>query len=64
MKKNPALILKKEIVHVLFCVFQTNSNKAVDIFCTLSEWIRNIQMIQCFSTIKIWMSNGMVKSKD
>ena len=48
IKKQLALIL----VHVLFCVFQTNLNKAVNIFCTPSEWIRNIQMIQCFSTIK------------
>ena len=48
IKKQLALVL----VHVLFCVFQTNLNKAVNIFCTPSEWIRNIQMIQCFSTIK------------
>ena len=41
----------KEIVHVLFCVFQTNQNKTVNILCTLSEWIRNVQMIQYFSNI-------------
>ena len=41
----------KEIVRVLFCVFQTNQNKAVNILCTLSEWIRNVQMIQYFSNI-------------
>ena len=35
----------------LFCVFQINLNKAVNIFCTLPEWIRNIQMMQCFSTV-------------
>ena len=54
IKKHLTLVLKK-IVHVLFCVFQTHLNKAVNIFCTLSEWIRNVQMIQCFSTVKILM---------
>ena len=54
IKKHPALVLKKS-VHVLFYVFQTNLNKAVDILCKLSEWIRNIQIIECFNTIKTWM---------
>ena len=40
----------KKFVHVLFYVFQTNLNKAVDILCKLSEWIRNIQMIKYFNT--------------
>ena len=30
---------------VLFCVFQTNFNKAVNIFCKLPEMIKNLQMI-------------------
>ena len=30
---------------VLFCLFQTNSNKAVDILSKLSEWVRNIYTI-------------------
>ena len=47
--------IKKHLVHVLFCVFQTKLNKAVNILCTLSEWMRNVQVIQCFSTIKAWM---------
>ena len=38
----------KEIVHVFFCVFKTNLNKVVNIFCTQSEWIGNAQMIQKF----------------
>ena len=54
IKKNLALVLTK-IVYVVFCVFSTNLNEAVNIFCTLPEWIRKIQMIQCFSTIKTWM---------
>ena len=45
----------KKIVHILFCVFQTKLNKAVNIFCRLPEWIRNVQMIPGFSTIKTWM---------
>ena len=45
----------KEIVHLLFCAFQTKLNKAVNIFCGLPEWIRNVQMISGFSTIKSWM---------
>ena len=36
---------KKKIVHLLFCVFQTKLNKAVNILCRLPEWIRNVQMI-------------------
>ena len=54
IKKHLPLVLKK-IVPVLFYVFQINLNKAVDILCKLSEWIRNIQMIECFNTIKTWM---------
>ena len=42
IQKHLALALKK-IAHVLFCVFQANLNKAVNIFFTLSAWIRNIQ---------------------
>ena len=45
----------KKFVRVLFCVFQTNSNKAVDILSKLSEWIKNIQMMQFFNAIKTWM---------
>ena len=44
----------KKFVHVLFYVFQINLNKAVDILCKRSEWIRNIQMIY-FNTKKTWM---------
>ena len=54
IKKHLTLALIK-IVHVLLCVFQTNLNKAVKIFYTLSEWIRNVRMIQCFSTVKTWL---------
>ena len=54
IKKHLALVLKKNVA-VLFCVFETNLNKEVDIICKLSEWIRNIQMIHCFNTIKTWM---------
>ena len=42
----------KKCVHVIFYVFQTNVNKAVDILCKLSEWIRNTQMIEYFNTEK------------
>ena len=42
----------QEFVHVLFCVFQTNLNKAANIFCTLPEMIRNIQMILPWLTQK------------
>ena len=45
----------KKFGHVLFCVFQTNLKKAVNIRSNFSEWIRNIQMIQCFNTLKTWM---------
>ena len=54
IKKQLTLVLKK-ICPLLFWVFQTNLNNAVNIFCTPPEWIRNIQMIQFFSTIKTWM---------
>ena len=54
MKKHLVLVLKKNVC-ALFCVFQTNLNKAVDTLCKLSEWTRNIKMIQCFNTIKAWM---------
>ena len=49
--------IKKHLVLVLknICVFQTNLNKVVNIFCTLLEWIRNIKMVQCYSTTKTWM---------
>ena len=40
----------KKIVHLLFCVFQTKLNNAVNIFYRLQEWIRNVQMIPGFST--------------
>ena len=40
----------KKIVHLLFCVFQTKLNNAVNNFCRLQEWIRNVQMIPGFST--------------
>ena len=32
----------RKALHVLFCVFETKLNKAVDILSKLSEWIRNI----------------------
>ena len=54
MKKHLVLVLKKNVC-ALFCVFQTNLNKAVDTLCKLSEWTRNIKMMQCFNTIKAWM---------
>ena len=44
----------KKIVHLLFCVFQTKLNNAVNIFCRLQEWIRNVQMIPGFSTRLGW----------
>ena len=55
INKHLALLLKKKIVHVLFYVFQTNLNKAINIFCKLSEWMRNMQMIEYFNTKKTWM---------
>ena len=45
----------KKIVYLLFCVFQTKLHKAVNIFCGLPEWIKNVQMIPGFSTIKTWI---------
>ena len=39
----------KEIVHVVFCILQINLYKALNIFCTLPKWIRNIP------NIKTWM---------
>ena len=65
-KKHFALALKK-IVHLLFCVFRTELNKAVNIFCRLTEWIRNVQMIPGFST-RLGRERGqkscMANSKD
>ena len=52
----------KKIAYLLFCIFQTKLNKAVKTFCRVREWIRNVQMIPGFSTIKTWMK--MVNSKD
>ena len=40
------------IIHVWFCVFQIHLNETVNFFCTLPALIKNIQMIQCVSTIK------------
>ena len=45
---------KKKVVHKLFCVFQTKLNKAVN-SQRLPEWIRNVQMIPGFSTIRTWV---------
>ena len=44
----------KKFAPVLFCVFQTELNKADHIFCRLLEWIGNIQMIPGFSTRPGW----------
>ena len=59
------MALKKN-VHILFSVFRTKLNKAVNIFCTLSE-IRNAQMIPGFS-IRLGWERGwkscMANSKD
>ena len=46
MRKNILPWHSKRIVHSLFCVFQTKLNKAVNIFCRLPEWIRNLQWYQ------------------
>ena len=54
IKKYLALLLKN-FLHVLFCVFQTNLDKAANILCKLSEWIINIQIIEYFNTKKTWM---------
>ena len=45
---------KKKIVHILFYVFRTKLNKAVNIFCRLPKGIRNVQMIPGFSTRLGW----------
>ena len=42
------------VLTLLFCVFQTNVNKAVSIFCRLPKWIRNVQMIPGFSIRLGW----------
>ena len=57
----------KKIVHLLFCLFWTKLNKAVNIFCRLPEWIRNVQMIPGFSTRFGWergWKSCMNNSKD
>ena len=63
IKERFALVLKN-FVNVFFCVFQIDLNKAVNIFCSLPDWIRNIQMIQYFSTLKNYMRilNGLLKA--
>ena len=48
-KEHIAVVLNK-FVHVRFYVLQTYLSKVVNIFCALPEWIKNIQMVQCFST--------------
>ena len=53
-KKYLGLALKKKL-STNFSVFQTKLNKAVNIFCTLTQWIRNVQMVPGFSAIKTWM---------
>ena len=52
----------KELVHVLFCVFQTISNKAVSSFFTLPEMIRKMQMI-VFYYYKTWLGQKTEKPK-
>ena len=52
IKKHLAL---KKFVHIFFCIFQTKLYRAVKIFFTRPERIRNIQMIKCSSTTKTWM---------
>ena len=57
----------KKIVHILFCEFRTKLNKAVNIFCRLPEWFRNVQMIPGFSTRLGWergWKSYMDNSKD
>ena len=57
----------KQIVHLLFWVFQTKLNKAVNIFCRLPDWIRNVQMIPGFSTRLGWergLKSYIANSKD
>ena len=62
IKERFALVLKN-FVNVFFCVFQIDLNKAVNIFCSLPDWIWNTQ-IQCFSTLKNCMRilNGLLKA--
>ena len=60
---------KKNCPFTFLCIprFQTKSNKAVNIFCRLPEWIRNVQMIPGFSTRLGWeceLNSCMGKSKD
>ena len=43
----------KKIVHLLFCVFQTKLNKAVNISCRLPIWVKNVQMIPGYSKINL-----------
>ena len=50
-KKHFALKHSKKNFHILFYVFR---NKAVNIFCRLPEWIRNVQMIPGFRTRLGW----------
>ena len=45
---------QKKIVHLLFCLFQTKLNQAVNAFCRLQEWIRYVQIIPGFSTRLGW----------
>ena len=46
----------KRFVYVIFCVLQTNLNKADSIFCTLSEWIGNIQsLLNCVGCVGTWV---------
>ena len=57
----------KKIVHILFCVFQTEFNKAVNIFCRLTEWIRNVLIITGFNTRLGWergWKSCLANSKD
>ena len=54
IKKHLDLVLKK-ICRCIFLCIPNYFNKAVNIFCKRPEWIRNMQMIQCFSTIETWM---------
>ena len=49
--RNILLWYLKKFVHVLFCVFKTNLDKALYTLCKLSEWISNLQMTQRFNTM-------------
>ena len=42
-------------IQIIFLLFQTKLNKAVNIFGRPPEWIRNLQMIPGFSTVKTWV---------